>query len=440
LPEALQPALPPGYAYDSLNADALWTLTMVKGGRITLPGGASYAMLILPPDLAVTSRTARKLEELVAAGATIYGPQPSTSPSLEDAANIAATRKILDALWNPAERKHAGRVITQGDLSAVLSDLDMTPDIGAIPSGLSWTHRATPERDIYFLSNQTDALLDHTLSFRARGRQARLYDPVADREYLLPTIAVEADRMSVALRLEASGSAFLFFDTEDRTPRLADVKADRAAASVSISASRDGPLLTEGHAPGRWNVVEGNGRSHSLIVPSLPPARPIEGPWRISFDNAEHSVLTGVNQLRSWTESSDPAIRFHSGTAQYRTIFSFRPDRDWRWLLTLDDCANVAQIMLNGRDLGVIWIPGTSLDATDALVTGRNILSITVANSWRNRLIGDRKMPDQPARTWILSNRLGRAAPQKIPADAPLLPAGLIGPVRLTPMFRRQLI
>jgi hypothetical protein len=37
-----------GYAYDSFNRDALLRLAKVKNGRIELPGGASYAMLVIP--------------------------------------------------------------------------------------------------------------------------------------------------------------------------------------------------------------------------------------------------------------------------------------------------------------------------------------------------------------------------------------------------------
>jgi len=42
------PALPAGYTADSINRDALLRLAKAKDGRIVLPGGASYAVLILP--------------------------------------------------------------------------------------------------------------------------------------------------------------------------------------------------------------------------------------------------------------------------------------------------------------------------------------------------------------------------------------------------------
>ena len=37
-----------GYAYDSFNKDALLRLAKAENGRMTLPGGASYKVLVLP--------------------------------------------------------------------------------------------------------------------------------------------------------------------------------------------------------------------------------------------------------------------------------------------------------------------------------------------------------------------------------------------------------
>ena len=65
-----------GYAYDSINADALLRLATAKNGRIELPGGASYQLLVIPaarplsphPELmtpAVAEKTSRPRRRLV---------------------------------------------------------------------------------------------------------------------------------------------------------------------------------------------------------------------------------------------------------------------------------------------------------------------------------------------------------------------------------------
>ena len=63
-----------GYAYDSFNKDALLRLAKAENGRITLPGGASYKVLVLPlsrpmnPEPVLSSEVQKKINELKEAG------------------------------------------------------------------------------------------------------------------------------------------------------------------------------------------------------------------------------------------------------------------------------------------------------------------------------------------------------------------------------------
>jgi hypothetical protein len=65
------------------------------------------------------------------------------------------------------------------------------------------------------------------------------------------------------------------------------------------------------------------------------------------------------------------------------------------------------------------------VDATDALKAGGNEVSIKVTNAWVNRLIGDQ----QPGVTDKDKITFADVKPYK--ANSPLLPSGLLGPVRL---------
>ena len=88
-----------GYAYDCFNPDVLMKAT-VRNGRVEFPGGASYALLVLPqphpmsPTVKrMTPAVAKKIEELVKAGATIIvNDAPEQSYSLEDGA--AADKQV----------------------------------------------------------------------------------------------------------------------------------------------------------------------------------------------------------------------------------------------------------------------------------------------------------------------------------------------------------
>lgn len=84
----------------------------------------------------------------------------------------------------------------------------------------------------------------------------------------------------------------------------------------------------------------------------------------------------------------------------------------------------MASVKLNGRDLGVAWTTPFRVDATSALQPGANTLEIRVANLWPNRLIGDAALPADQRIAWTTWN--------PFPKETPLLPSGLMGPVRIT--------
>ena len=87
------PPLPAGYDYDAIDADVLLHGATVKNGRITLPSGANYAVLILPPDdVNMTPQMLECLRKLVRAGATVVGPRPQHSPSLAGLSRDAMRR------------------------------------------------------------------------------------------------------------------------------------------------------------------------------------------------------------------------------------------------------------------------------------------------------------------------------------------------------------
>jgi hypothetical protein len=100
-------------------------------------------------------------------------------------------------------------------------------------------------------------------------------------------------------------------------------------------------------------------------------------------------------------------------------------------LLDLGNVESLAEVLVNGRNLGVFWKPPFVVDITGAARLGTNTLEVRVTNAWLNRLIGDKKYPKgfpdggslqfKPFLAADMSNRLGDQ----------LVPAGLIGPVRI---------
>ncbi len=74
-------------------------------------------------------------------------------------------------------------------------------------------------------------------------------------------------------------------------------------------------------------------------------------------------------------------------------------------------------------DCGTLWTPPYSLDISRAVKTGENKIEIEVTNTWHNRLVGDALLPTEKRITWT-------TAPFRL-KDKPLLPAGLVGNVKI---------
>lgn len=56
----------------------------VKDGKITLPHGTQYRILVLPKLETMRPELLAKIKELIEKGAVVMGPAPSRSPSLQN--------------------------------------------------------------------------------------------------------------------------------------------------------------------------------------------------------------------------------------------------------------------------------------------------------------------------------------------------------------------
>jgi len=54
----------------------------------------------------------------------------------------------------------------------------------------------------------------------------------------------------------------------------------------------------------------------------------------------------------------------------------------------------MAEVRLNGQDLGILWKPPYRVDIGEAAKAGDNTLEIKVVNLWINRQIGDEFLPE----------------------------------------------
>ncbi len=161
--------------------------------------------------------------------------------------------------------------------------------------------------------------------------------------------------------------------------------------------------------------------------PALQTLRELPGPWSVSFDPQWGGPAQPVtfDTLTDWTQRPENGIKYYSGTATYQQKFDLpsAPREGQHLLLDLGDVREVAAVKLNGRDLGVLWTKPSRVDITDAAKAAGNDLEIKIVNLWPNRLIGDSFLPPGQQLTKTNMHYYSKASP--------LLPSGLLGPVRI---------
>jgi hypothetical protein len=386
---AKAPNVPSGYNFDFINADTLLTALQVEDGSITTPGGVRYRVLALDPNAQQMSLPVlRRLAELVSAGALIAGERPLATPSLAD--DPQEFSRLVTALWGSADGKHEygkGAVFSGQALEAVLQSLGITPDFRVeAQSGtdLRFVHRRLSGGEIYFVDNRQSQVAQSTISLRVEGKVPELWH--ADTGAREPiSYRMDSGRTQVPLTLEAHETAFVVF--------------------------RESTSIAERTLPATAQTI----------------VRTVANSWQLQFPSGRGAPTEPrATSLISWSDDSDKGIRYFSGTATYTTALTAPPnwfaaaDRLW---LDLGNVKNIAQVRVNGRDLGIVWKAPFRLDVTKALKPGTNRLEVKVTNLWVNRLIGDAQ-PDTADKYTSTTQAFYKA-------DSPLLPSGLLGPVRV---------
>jgi hypothetical protein len=213
-------------------------------------------------------------------------------------------------------------------------------------------------------------------------------------------------------------------------------------------------------APGTYSVTTAAGRTVEVRADSLLlGSREIPGPWEVSFTpgwGAPEKVM--FDKLISWDNHPDARVRYYSGSATYRSSFTYtRPAVSNELLksvayLDLGKVAVMAEVIVNGKNLGILWRPPFRVDITGVVVEGKNDLVIRVVNLWANRMIGDEHLPEDSERNpdgtlkrWPQWLQEGKPSPtgrytfttwRLWGKDSPLQTSGLLGPVTVSSAAR----
>lgn len=441
-PKHINPALGYGYDYDVVNAEVILNRMSVRDGKITLPDGMQYEILVLPDREDMSLSVLRKLEQLVRQGAVLVGRRPVRTSTLTDyPRRDTKVRELAVRLWGDCDgmsvtrREYGEGLLYWGpSLREILMARGFGPDFQFHcddPDGqLDFIHRRTADADIYFVRNLRDEPTEAKALFRVADRLPEFWLPETGEIRPCHVYRRTAGGTQLPLQFDAHGSMFVVFRDGDDRPHLDSAPADVAIDEVDqhrvrLRATRNGPL----------SITLDDGTELSTNVSGLPDPITLSRPWRLRFLSGRGAPKSlDVGALKSWTEFEQERVKHYAGIVRYET--AFQVPEAWctsqhHVRLDLGELWAVGRVVVNDDSLGVLWKPPYVCDITRSLQPGENRLVVEVANTWSNRLVGDAALPSEQriARTNITRS----GTPSKPWKDVPLHDSGLLGPVRLVP-------
>lgn len=384
------PDIPEGYNYDFVNTDALLNLLSVKNNRLVTASGMQYHLLVLDSNsMHMPLKALQKIQTLIKAGAIVAGSKPVSTTGLKEDTN--AFNKLVNELWGNDDTPKTfgrGKVFPTQSIRQVLDALQLQPDFEYVKPGpktqLLFVHRKLPEQEFYWVNNRSDKNEHIEASFRVAGKAVEIWHPETGKNEPV-SYTVENGRTKVPLQLTPNDAVFVVFGNSSHSP------------AVTVPEIKETLLAT------------------------------LDKSWRVDFqkDRGAPANIT-IDKLSSLTNNADNGIKYFSGTATYTQVVDATAGwfkKDTRLWIDLGDVKNIAEVLVNGKPSGIVWKQPFKVDITTLLKPGKNNLEIRVTNLWVNRLIGDQ----QPG----IEKKITYTTMPFYKADSPLLPSGLLGPVRL---------
>ncbi len=380
------PKMPEGYSFDYVNPDALQQVFAYNGKEFTTNAGMTYRLLAIDPQVTyMTVEELQAIDRMARAGAPICGKRPTLQPSL--AGNNTEWKQLVTDIWD------AGRANVMENLSIgeALKKINIPVDFQyiaadsaeATPDSIRWIHRRTEGKEIYWVANAIDQNKQITASFNVYGLKPMLWN-AEDGSVKPVDYTMNEGRTYINLDLTPYEAVFIVFDTPTTELKLETPKTE------------ENQIMT------------------------------LDNGWHVTFGGVQDTPESiDMPTLQSLTESDNPQIRYFSGTAVYTRQFNVKGyNKRGSYRIDLGGVGCIAEVYLNGQQLGTLWKAPYTIDITQALKKKDNQLEVRVTNLWANRVIGD-KQPDTKKRyTWASYNNAFKASSKP-------LPSGLLGGVRL---------
>jgi hypothetical protein len=397
-----------GFGYDFIS-DKQVQQVQTSGAGLRTSGGAQYRTILVPAAQVMPLATWQHLLRLAQAGATVVvqGHLPTDVPGLGDLdRRRAAFKKLLAQLkFQPTasgQRAAVGKgaFLLGAAVPALLAAAGVQRET-LVDSGLQLERRRTATGYTYFLANWSDKPVHAWVPLATPARSANLYDPMTEQTGAAAVRQSIQGRTEVYVQLAPGGSCLI--DTNEK-----------AAASTG-------------------------GTTYAYYRP-VGPAQPVAGTWDVRFLSGGPTLPAPLQttQLASWTKLAGEAGQQFSGTASYSITLKLPAGPADGYLLDLGQVSQSAQVKVGGR-LTTLLGPAYQLYIPKASMINTDFLQVTVSSTMANRIAA----MDRAGQEWKSFYNINMAAKLKenrgadglfSAAQWQLLPAGLLGPVTLTPV------
>ena len=258
-------SLESGFDYDVVNSDVILNRMTVKDGRIVLPDGMSYGLLVLPEQDDMDLEVLRKIESLIKAGASVVGPKPTRTGTLADFPNRDQQVAVLaDKIWGSCDGKTntessygKGHVFWNRTPEEIMAQRGIGKDFSYKGSDkrtkLDYIHRRTEKEDIYFVVNKNERWESVECTFRVTGKQPEIWRPDTGETREIAVYDINGSNTTVPLHLKPAESLFVVFRRPSKVTHFLEITAsgETEASSRPVldthSATPAGPMwLSDG--------------------------------------------------------------------------------------------------------------------------------------------------------------------------------------------------
>ncbi len=357
-----------GYDFDVINTDVLMNRMEVSEGKLILPDGLNYNLLVLPNIKDIPDYVVKKVQKMVAAGANVL-------------------------IQNPEIVQRINGVILQNmTIDDALIKLSIAKDFAHNEQILDFIHRKMGDVDLYFVTNKTNQAISESVEFRVNNKWAEYWDPVTAQQYSIKNAKSNNDRTEINLTLSPYGSCFIVFSKEDR--QLPEYNQPTETQTTEIK--------------GPWTLTfpENWGAPSSVKLDEL-----------ISWTDHDDEGINYFSGTATYSNSFDLS---NDVLNKSNDIY-----------IDLGEVLDVAEVIVNNKSVGVLWTKPFKLNIKDYVKEGNNNIEIRITNMWINRLTGDMDLPVEEKFCRTNRPYITKAYSEIGDETYRVQRAGLIGPVTL---------